>query len=216
MQIDHIFIFTDQPDEAAKELVDFGFTEGSSRTHPGQGTASRKFYFENFFLELLYVTSEEEIKSEKTAPILLWERSRHEENKFSPYGLCLASTSESDILFSNPTLYQPEYLPPDAGALEMIPNEFHPQLPLTFRWPESDTSKPFGEPTTHQNGISKLTRAIFGVEEIPPANNFIIAFEEEPSILFTEAGQNMLVLEFDHKQQEKSHRFKNLPLEIEH
>jgi hypothetical protein len=216
MEIDHIFIFTNKPNEAAKELTDSGFTEGSSRSHPGQGTANRKFYFENFFLELLYVTSEEEIKNEKTSSIYLWERSQYQQNNFSPYGLCVKSSAESDILFGNAVQYQPDYLFPNTAAIEMIPNELHPQLPLTFRRPSSGNEEPTTEPTVHANGTSKLTRAIFGVEQIPPANNFIIAFEEEPSILITEAGQNMLVLEFDHKQQEKSHRFKSLPLEIEY
>ena len=58
MQIDHIFCFTDAPQAAAEELLAFGLTEGSNRVHPGQGTANRKFYFENFFLEILWLQDE--------------------------------------------------------------------------------------------------------------------------------------------------------------
>ncbi len=49
MNIDHIFIFTDDDGKDADELVDFGLTEGSNRVHVGQGTTNRKFYFDNFF-----------------------------------------------------------------------------------------------------------------------------------------------------------------------
>ncbi|MFK7787387.1 MAG: hypothetical protein AB8B56_19845 [Crocinitomicaceae bacterium] len=38
MEVDHIFIFLDNQGKEADELLEFGFTEGSSRRHPGQGT----------------------------------------------------------------------------------------------------------------------------------------------------------------------------------
>ncbi len=53
MKIDHIFIFSNEHGKEANELVELGFTEGSNRVHKGQGTTNRKFYFENFYLEIL-------------------------------------------------------------------------------------------------------------------------------------------------------------------
>lgn len=50
MQIDHIFIFTETPDAAAEELAALSLIDGSNRVHTGQGTANRKFYFDNFSL----------------------------------------------------------------------------------------------------------------------------------------------------------------------
>ena len=67
MGIDHIFIFSNNNGKEADKLVEFGLTEGSSRIHPGQGTTNRKFYFENFFLEVLWVIDETEIRSELTS-----------------------------------------------------------------------------------------------------------------------------------------------------
>src|SRR4051794_34154336 len=58
MDIDHIFIFTDNKGRIADELVSFGLTEGSSRVHQGQGTTNRTFSFENFFLEIVWVHNE--------------------------------------------------------------------------------------------------------------------------------------------------------------
>ena len=33
MEVDHIFIFSDNQGKEAQELIDFGFTEGDSRIH---------------------------------------------------------------------------------------------------------------------------------------------------------------------------------------
>jgi hypothetical protein len=61
MQVDHIFIFSNNQGREADQLVEFGLMEGSNRIHKGQGTTNCKFYFENFFLEILWVINEEEI-----------------------------------------------------------------------------------------------------------------------------------------------------------
>jgi len=69
MTIDHIFIFTTDFGKIADELIEFGLTEGSGRVHIGQGTTNRKFYFDNFFLEIIWVHNEKEINSEPIKPI---------------------------------------------------------------------------------------------------------------------------------------------------
>ncbi len=111
MQIDHIFIFSNSSGSEADELVNFGLTEGSSRVHPGQGTTNRKFYFENFFLEILWVHRPPEIQNNRTKPTKLWERSNFEHNEYSPFGLCLVNDAHSEQIFTNPSTYQPEYFP---------------------------------------------------------------------------------------------------------
>lgn len=62
MTIDHIFIFVNSEDEA-NELVNFGLTEGIGNVHKGIGTANRRFFFENFYLEILWVENENKAKS---------------------------------------------------------------------------------------------------------------------------------------------------------
>ncbi len=87
METDHLFIFSNDEGTEADELVSFGLIEGSSREHPGQGTVNRKFYFENCFLEILWVKNEEEISSDLTRKVGLWDRSHHKNNGASPFGL---------------------------------------------------------------------------------------------------------------------------------
>jgi hypothetical protein len=111
MNIDHIFIFTDDNGKVADELLDFGLTEGSNRVHVGQGTTNRKFYFKNFFLEILWVHNETEIKSKQTKPTGLWQRADFKSNSFSPFGLCIVNNDKTEQLFENAFKYQPEYFP---------------------------------------------------------------------------------------------------------
>ena len=109
--IDHIFIFSNNQGQVADELVEFGLTEGSNRVHVGQGTSNRKFYFNNFFLEILWVHNEAELHSVQTKPSGLWKRADFEHNQFAPFGLCLVNVPETEPLFEKSFRYQPDYFP---------------------------------------------------------------------------------------------------------
>ena len=72
--IDHAFIACQPGGPEANSLLQRGFVEGSSNTHAGQGTANRRFFFDNFMLELLWVVDHAEATSERTRRTRLWER----------------------------------------------------------------------------------------------------------------------------------------------
>ena len=76
LALDHVFVCTAVGAPEAEALVAAGFAEGSGNTHPGQGTACRRFFFENAFLELFWVHDEREARGPETAPTRLWERWR--------------------------------------------------------------------------------------------------------------------------------------------
>ena len=87
MELDHLFIFTDAGAPEVNHLLASGFTEGQSNIHPGQGTACRRVFFYNAYLEFLWVHSEQEAQSEMVKPLRLWERCRYRETGSSPFGL---------------------------------------------------------------------------------------------------------------------------------
>ena len=70
----HVFVCTSVGAPEAEDLLDAGLVEGSPSTHPGQGAANRRFFFENGFLELLWVSDDREAQSSLTAPTQLWDR----------------------------------------------------------------------------------------------------------------------------------------------
>lgn len=213
MKIDHIFIFSDKRGKEADDLVNFGLTEGGSRLHPGQGTTNRKFHFENFFLEILWVVNEEDINNETTAKTKLSERSKFNENGQSPFGLCLVNTSASDKLFEKSEIYQPDYFP-KGMSIDILTNEQNPGLPWTFRLPYRDGKKEHNEPIEHRNGIKSLTWAEFKVRDDYRITEFKNYFRDCQEIDFKSDNRTRLTLEFDNNAQGKEKEFVELNLTI--
>lgn len=213
MKADHIFIFAESG-KVADKLVEFGLVEGSSRIHTGQGTINRKFYFENFFLEILWVHNEKEIKSDLVRPIGLWERADHKRNEFSPFGLCIVNDEDNNSLFENSYKYQPDYFP-GGMLIEILKNENQPQLPWTFRLPFKGQKKNDTEPKDHKNGIKSLTKVTFNCKGLT-ADKYLHYFKDQSNIEFTSSNEYGLVLTFDNNQQQERRFFEELNLTIEY
>jgi hypothetical protein len=214
MTPDHIFIFTNNQGKIADQLVEFGLTEGSNRVHAGQGTTNRKFYFENFFLEILWVHNETEINSELIKPIGLWQRANYRINDFSPFGLCVVNTYETNRLFENAHKYQPSYFP-HGMTIDILKNEHQPNFPWTFRLPFKGQKNNKMEPIKHKNGITQLSKVDFDVENINDSN-FMQAFEGKQNINFIKSDKTWLTLTFDEGKQGLKKSFETLQLTIEY
>ena len=65
--LDHVFVCTAVGAPEADVLRAAGFAEGPANVHPGKGTACRRFFFENAFLELFWVQDETEARAPETA-----------------------------------------------------------------------------------------------------------------------------------------------------
>ena len=212
MEIDHIFIFSD--DQNADELISFGLAEGSNRIHTGQGTANRKFYFENFFLEILWVYDQQEVQSDTVKNTKLWEHSLSPKDNYSPFGLCLVNTEDTNRLFEEKIDYQPVYFP-SGKVFEFVETKSY--FPSTFRLPFV-SPKENNEPKNHSNGMKRLTKAIFFIpnlnQHINIQNTYLSFFENQDSISFQEGEKFMLHLEFDNKVQKKIKQFEKLPLKL--
>ncbi len=214
MKIDHIFIFTADDGKAADVLVNAGFTEGSSRVHSGQGTTNRKFYFDNFFLEILWVHNAAEIKAEPIKSTGLWQRAKFYKNEFSRFGLCMVNDKTTDKLFEHANQYQPNYFP--AGkTIAFFKNEDQPSLPWTFRLPFKGQNSCEAEPKDHPNGIKKLTKAIFEYSTDKQDDSFLKAFEEQPQIEFQKTDRNWLTLLVDEGRRKQKTTFDHLNLTIQ-
>lgn len=214
MNTDHIFIFTNDKGKIADQLVEFGLTEGSNRVHVGQGTTNRKFYFDNFFLEILWVHNETEINSELIKPIGLWQRANYQSNDFSPFGLCVVNTDDTDRFFENAHKYQPSYFP-DGMTIDILRNEHQPSFPWTFRLPFKGKTGNETEPTKHENGITRLSKVDFYVENISDLN-FVQTFESEQNINFIKSDKTWLNLTFDEGKQGLKKTFEMLKLTLEY
>jgi len=212
MEIDHIFIFSSSKGKEAEELRNFGLTEGSNRVHPGQGTTNRKFYFRNFFLEILWVVDEDEIKNEVTGPTKLSDRALFYESRF---GLGLLNDSSTDQLFQSSDDYQPHYFP-KGMTIDIIPNAAASFLPWTFRLPYRGKQNPHNEPVKHKNNIKKLTQTTFEVKAKDIQNDYLNFFKSIENITFKESSRTHLTLVFDNKRLQSKKEFPTLNLTIEY
>ena len=214
MDIDHIFIFTDTHGKIAEELISFGLTANESRVHKGQGTMNRTFSFENFYLEIAWIHSEQEIKSDLVKPTGLWQRAEYFKNNCSPFGLIIINNEESDHLFENADTYQPQYFP-TGMHFDILQNYIQPDLPWTCRMPFRREKKMEPVKVNHKNKIRSLTEATFHYCS-SGGENFIDHFKKENTIRFIKSDKSWLTLSFDNGKQGSKKIFEPLRLTFEY
>jgi hypothetical protein len=212
MDIDHIFIFTDDKGKVANQLVAFGLTEGGSRVHDGQGTTNRTFVFDNFYLEIVWVHNEQEIKSDNVLPTGLLSRANFKSNLTSPFGLCIDNTDETEELFIGAFKYQPDYFP-KGMTIDILNNNSNLCFPLTVRLPFKRDQQKQLKPSNHNNGIKSLTKAEFQFKAV---NNksYLDYFKSEATIQFLQSDDIWLTLTFDNGNQGLTKKFDELKLTI--
>jgi hypothetical protein len=170
-EFDHLFICTDIGACEADRLISFGLVEGSSNTHPGQGTANRRFFFHNAMLELLWVHDAEEAKSEPIRLTRLWERWTNRKDSACPLGVCLRSaTANGDTVAFSSWAYCPPYLP-ETLSIAVGTNSDVLTEPMLFQIPFGKRPDQYpaekAQPLEHRVGLREITR----VELVSPAAN---------------------------------------------
>lgn len=106
----HLFMMVSPgaPERLALEAV--GLRESFRREHPGQGTCNVCYCFENAYLELLWVTDPQALRSAVIAPTGLSQRAAWRSGGASPFGVGLRRGQGG---LTVPTWdFAPPYLPP--------------------------------------------------------------------------------------------------------
>lgn len=224
MELDHIFIFTDSPAQVANSLDRFGLTEGTPNIHAGQGTSCRRFFFENAYLELAWVNSEEEIKSPAITKTRLWERSRYKVTDYCPFGLCFRNkehtSHETSLIFEDGWKYKPPYLP-EGLFINVASNTDFRWEPMLFEMPFfSFTPKDYPlanlQPLHHKKEFKTITKVILtlpgNIKNPSSAMQKVIA----DTIVAVSSGRNFsIALEFDDCIKGETQDFNHLvPLSI--
>ena len=218
MEIDHIFICVPPKANEAELLIDFGFSEGSANNHPGQGTANRRFFFDNAVIELLFLTDSDEARSELTRPTRLYERLTSKRGEDSPFGICFRPADGNDIKEASFPCwaYRPTYLPPylhiavaDASIDE--PMWFY----LSFASRPDQSARCLAEPRTHANGISELTSIAISIPKVDDLSAAANIISKLPGVKLMPGESHLLELCFNAEQKELSKDFRpDLPLVI--
>lgn len=163
MELDHLFICCAEGAPEAEQLLRLGLVEGAPNRHPGQGTANRRFFFRNAFLELLWVADPVECQSELVQPTKLWERWSQRSAGASPFGIAVRR-SLGDVAGTLPFSvwdYRPPFLPAPL-AIQMGKNSTNALEPLLFqlafgRRPDSDV-RARRQPLTHSLPLREIAQ----------------------------------------------------------
>jgi len=216
MEIDHIYICTQPKALVGDLLTEFGLAEGSSNTHPGQGTASRRFYFHNLMLELLWVENLEEVQSERTKPMRLYQRCQSTTNTISPFGIGLRPTAEKDETAPFPAWdYHPVYLP-DFLKIQVADNTplSEPMyFYLFFACRQDNVSIESREPMEHKVPLKEVTSVKIHVNQDVALSESACIINQLQNLSIENNRENLIELEFDNGALNQSRDFRpDLPL----
>ena len=219
-ELDHMFISTQLSAPEADRLVAFGLTEGTPNSHPGQGTACRRFFFRNAMLELFWVRDEGEARSPLVAPTRLWERWCYRSTGYSPFGVCLRPCTQHAA--PQPALpfatwaYRPPYVPP--GQHIDVASETSDGEPWLFATPfggrpEAKVPTEHRQLLVHRRGFGEVTRLHITLPPGRPMSRALRAVQQIGAVSFEVGGEHLAEVEFDHGSRHQSADFRPvLPL----
>ena len=174
-----------------------GLTEGTSNTHPGQGTACRRFFFRNAYLELLWVSDPAEAQSELARPTRLWERWAQRGHTASPFGIVLRPVEgapENERPFAT-WAYHPRYLPPDL-AIE-IARDTPLGEPGLFYLPFATAREDAGPRAGHGIQTARVTGVTVGLPGPGPRSPAANSIEALGLVRFLAAEEHLMTVTFD-------------------
>ena len=113
-------------------IAECGLVEGTCNTHPGQGTANRRFFAANSTLELLYVSDPDEALQAPVSGLGFVDRSKQQ--GASPFGLVLKRKVEQGAVSFPGWNYHPDYFE-DEHYFRVGENSNNLQEPLCILMP---------------------------------------------------------------------------------
>ena len=197
-ELDHIFVMCSINAPEATGLLRHGFKEGSPNSHDGQGTACRRFFFQNSYLELLWVNEPEAAQGGSAERTGLWKHWSKRGDGASPFGIVLraaAGAGDQDRPFAT-WPYKPQYLPSHL-AID-VGRDTHLNEPLFFylgfrrrgaRVPE--------EPVAHAIPVGDITGVSIGFPSPGPRSGVAQAAESMGLLTFHSADNHAMQLTFD-------------------
>jgi len=210
LQLDHLFIITPPQAPEATQLKAIGWIEGPASTHPGQGTANRRFFFPNFTLELLFISNEYEATHGAGKGLRFVERFKSCET--SLFGIVTRIPNTNTTPSFPSWKYFPDYF---QGNLCFYVGNNSDQLtePLCICMPPA-LPKRAPNPKDVNNRERTLTRLELHVPAKEPSE-VLQTFSKIEGVSILYDQPNHVVLEFNHQRKDYSIDLSpGLPLEI--
>ena len=218
VELDHLFICTSAGAPEADRLIRFGLVEGAPNQHPGQGTACRRFFFHNAYLELLWVVDCAEAQDESVRRTGLWERWSCRGREASPFGLGVRPVGQEEHEVPFPGWeYRPPYLPEPLAIWMGAHSEVlaEPLLfSLAFGHRPDSGERSRRQPLEHPAGVRSISRVRFSSPRGGAISPELRGIEEQcPWLSFESGDEDRVELGFDEEVEGRSADFRpELPL----
>jgi hypothetical protein len=200
-----VFVFARPGAPEASTLAALGFTEGGGKTHGGQGTANRCFFFQNAMLELIWVHDEQEARSAAIARTGLWERSQYRQTRACPFGICLrAAEHENPAAPFETWSYRPPYLPTGSEIPVAVAASFAEPLLFFPRKSGGAPAAPARESGDHANGLRAIRKMRITVTDGAALTPAIRGVERLGIATFAQGPEPLMELFFDEATQGRS------------
>ncbi|MDZ8258286.1 VOC family protein [Nostoc sp. ChiQUE01b] len=219
LELDHIFVCVEPEAPPADLLTAFGFTAGSRRIHRGQGTANVCFFFDNAYLELLWLFDTNEIQSPVVRPTGLWERCRWQETQACPFGISFRPKASDLREIPFPTWdYHAAYLPLKA-SIPIATNSDNLSEPLIFISPATKNPRNLPlerrPPLVHQVGFKEITALQVTLPDVQNFSAEVRTLIDLGLVQFSQGNFYQLEIEFDNAKEGNSQYFDSqLPIVI--
>lgn len=200
-ELDHLFVAMSRTASEVIELLDRGFAEAPPNAHTGQGTACRRIFFENAYLEFIWL----EDRLQASAPPIdrtgLAARAGCEEG-VSRLGVALRSREEREFVSPVATwLYKAPYLP-DGMAVPVGDNSNVWKEPLLFFIPWQRRWS--GDRAAHPNGTRRVTNVSVTVPEHREPSPQLRWLQESRCVRIKTGPSELLEVELDGGQRGES------------
>lgn len=205
MELDHVLICAPVGASAADRLLEAGFIEGTPNRHPGQGTANRRFFFYNAFLEFIWVEDENEAQTDLVAPTRLWQRWNWRETGFSPFGICLRLGGDQAVPFEALD-YSPPYLPTGASIpIATATTDSEPMIFVnTMSTRPADLPDDARQPLDHPNGARQISHVRIGSPASTEASEPVLLLSRAGFVSLGQSREHLIEISFDEKRQGQS------------
>jgi len=215
-EIDHIFVLTDMGAPAAAALLRLGLTEGPPNRHAGQGTANRRFFFNNAMLELLWLENVDEARNPAARPLQLVDRWMERSLNASPFGVCLRPDDAETFLSPFESYeYRPPFFPTGLSAHICLGTPLDEPL-----WFYIGRSRPLHAVPSHRNLASPHRIGVENITEVTitlPSTPSSVANDTSSAcgVGLRKGTQHHLRITFDGRRQGCTHHFDpELPMEL--
>lgn len=207
--LDHFFILTETGAPQADLVSSIGLVEGTCNSHPGQGTANRRYFFSNSTLEFLYVRDANEAINGCGNRLRFAERAGN--SNASPFGLIVRTVGGSEDIPFPGWKYCPEYFKDDQ-CFHVGENSDVLEEPLCICMPTN-----LRERNHHphpENAAWTMTEIHISVPVSSPSSTLEAVAKCEGVVLFCGAPHRMELIFNEQKEGKKMDMTPDLPLVV--